>query len=160
MNLSLAAACSLTEWSMRTLWRRLGEGALPQFKEKGRVLIPLDAIAHHLAFSLTADEMQLLEQADQVHQGNGSSEAQNELALILLGHAKPKGAFYWLKSAAEQGHADAMNLLGLCYLQGEGVPRDEAKGTMWLAKSAALGHPISRRQIEVIRTRELSNLTL
>ena len=156
MNLSLAAASSLTDWSLRTLWRRIGEGVVPQLKEKGRVMIPFSSIADHVSIPIDAEEMRLLERADHGPSGSDSAEAQNELALIFLSHAKPKGAVYWLHCAAEQGHADAMNLLGTCYILGEGTPWDEAKGIMWLAKSAALGHLVSRRQMEAIRNRELA----
>lgn len=158
MQLSLEATCTLTDWSKRTVWRRIGDKTLAQIKIGGRVLIPLTAITPHLCIPLTDEELAILACADgceHSHSLYGDAESQNEMALIFLNHQKLKSAIYWLKRAADQGHADAMNLLGICYLRGEGVPRDDANGIMWLTKSASLGHLISREQMNFIHRMQL-----
>ena len=158
MQLSLEATCTLTEWSKRTVWRRIGDGTLVQVKIGGRVMIPLTAIAPYICITLTDEEQDVLARADGCGHGHGlhgDAESQNEIALIFLIHQKLKCAIYWLKRAADQGHADAMNLLGMCYLRGEGVPRDDANGIMWLKKSADLGHLIAREQVFFIQRMHL-----
>ncbi|MGZ5028874.1 MAG: hypothetical protein ACXV9T_16965, partial [Methylobacter sp.] len=64
---------------------------------------------------------------------------------------KQKSAVYWLELAAKQSLADAMHLLGRCYLEGNGLAKDENLGIMWIAKAASLGHPIALAQIQSIR---------
>ena len=48
--------------------------------------------------------------------------------------------FAEIRSAAEQGDADAQYKLGFCYLNGDGVPSDPAEGMRWWRKAAAQGH--------------------
>lgn len=45
---------------------------------------------------------------------------------------------------AEQGDDIAQNELGMCYLQGEGVPKDPEKAVKWFGMSAAQGNVISQ----------------
>lgn len=45
-----------------------------------------------------------------------------------------------LESAANDGNADAMNLLGVMYCNGEGVPENITTGLNWLQKSAEGGY--------------------
>jgi GAF domain/Sel1 repeat len=45
-----------------------------------------------------------------------------------------------LEEAARTGDAEASWILGLSYLKGIGVPKDEAKAAEWLKKAANLGH--------------------
>jgi len=42
-------------------------------------------------------------------------------------------------------------LLGRCYLEGNGLPKDDSLALMWIAKSASLGHSIALAQIQSIR---------
>ena len=58
-----------------------------------------------------------------------------------------EAALYWLRAAAEQGSAEAMQWLGTAHAAG-GTERDEQLAVMWIAKAAALGHPIAKRQLE------------
>ena len=44
-----------------------------------------------------------------------------------------------LSKAAEAGSGRAMNLLGLCYDRGQGVPKDMAKAVEWYTKAAEKG---------------------
>ena len=45
-----------------------------------------------------------------------------------------------LRERAEQGHADAQVSLGLMYLEGLGVPQDDARAAAWSKKAAEQGH--------------------
>jgi Sel1 repeat len=47
----------------------------------------------------------------------------------------------WHTKAAENGNAASQFSLGMFYLQGAGVPKDEAEGVKWLRKSADQGNP-------------------
>jgi hypothetical protein len=41
-----------------------------------------------------------------------------------------------IRKAAEQGNAVAQNNLGLLYLNGKGVPQDDAEAVKWFLKAA------------------------
>lgn len=49
-------------------------------------------------------------------------------------------AVAWFRPAAEQGHAAAQCVLGMCYHNGTGVPCDRQQALAWLEKSAAQGY--------------------
>ena len=112
----------------------------------GKLVIPFHLIEPHLCIPLEPEELLVLEKADA-----GDARAQNDLALIFMANAKPKGSVYWLELAARQNFPDAMNLLAHCYAIGEGVAQDDNIGMMWLAKAAALGHVISQGQMQGMR---------
>ena len=68
-----------------------------------------------------------------------------------------KQALYWYTKAAEQGDADAQNMLGLMYANGEGVPKDSVLAYLWWNLAAAQGLKSAKRnlgKIEKIMTRE------
>jgi TPR repeat protein len=46
----------------------------------------------------------------------------------------------WVQKAAEQGYAPAEDLLGIDYINGEGVPQDEDKATALAQKAANQGY--------------------
>ena len=48
-------------------------------------------------------------------------------------------AVRWLRLAADQGHADAQNNLGLMYADGRGVVEDDAEAVRWLRLAADQG---------------------
>jgi TPR repeat protein len=48
-------------------------------------------------------------------------------------------AVKWFTRAAEAGHANAQNNLGVCYAYGTGVARDFAAARTWLLRAAAAG---------------------
>lgn len=149
--ISLAAAITLTEWSERTFWRRFADGSVKKEVEgggNGKSMVHLDSIKPYIAMPLDADDFALLRLADR-----GDAAAQNDLALIFLANGKPRGAIAWLEMAARQEHADAMHWLARCYLEGNGVARDDNLGMMWLSKAAARGHLISESQLRVMRER-------
>ncbi|MDE7464219.1 MAG: DnaJ domain-containing protein [Clostridiales bacterium] len=73
----------------------------------------------------------------------GDAEAQNELAqMYYYGDEIDRDleqAAYWFKEAAKQKHADAMYHLGLCFINGEGVERNETTGMGFIRQAAKLG---------------------
>lgn len=149
LYLSLQTVMTLTEWSERTIRRRLADGTLQCAENSGaynKTLICFDSIRQDVCIPLAADDMELLRQADA-----GLAEAQTDVAILFLGAAKFKSALYWLEQAAKQNYPDALQWLGDCYLHGRGVEQDQNLAVMWLAKAASLGHVIAMRQIEAMR---------
>ncbi|MDP1665830.1 MAG: hypothetical protein Q8L79_11965 [Methylobacter sp.] len=148
-HLSLQAATTLTEWSERTLRRRLADGTLQCAADNEayyKTMICFDSIKHDICIPLNPNDIELIKSADA-----GDAKAQNDLALLFLEQNKPKSAVYWLELAAKQQVSDAMHLLGCCYLEGNGLPKDDNLAIMWIAKAASLGHPIALAQIQSIR---------
>ncbi len=58
-----------------------------------------------------------------------------------------EAALYWLHAAAEQGNAEAMQWLGTAHAAGGGE-QDNQLAVMWVAKAAALDHPIAKQQLD------------
>ena len=151
-SVSLQAVMTLTEWSERTLRRRIADGSVQCTGESGannKSLIRLDAIVSELCIRLTAEDIEVLARADA-----GEAAAQTDLAVLFLSHGKTKSAVYWLEQAAKQSFPDAMQWLGWCYLLGDGVAEDEHLALMYFAKAAALGHGLAKLQIEAMRPGE------
>ncbi|WP_371324382.1 hypothetical protein VX159_02335 [Dechloromonas sp. ZY10] len=143
--LSLDAALALTGLSKRTLWRRIAEGGLRKQEAEGSkqaTALVLDDVLLLAGLMLDAENYALLQLADA-----GDATAQTEIGQSLLQRQRYAAAVYWLTRAAEQGAADAMQCLGHCHATGQGLPRDGHLALMWIAKAAAAGHPIARRQI-------------
>jgi len=70
----------------------------------------------------------------------------------LWGHgaseANPAEAAQWLRKAAEQGDADAQNLLGEMHALGEGVEEmDYVEAVKWFRLSAHRGNPMAQLQL-------------
>jgi hypothetical protein len=148
-HVSLQAATTLTEWSERTIRRRLADGSLKCAADNGahyKTMICFDSIKHDICIELDPDDIELLKAADA-----GDAKAQNDLALLFLENDKMKSAAYWLELAAKQNFTDAMHLLGCCYLDGNGLPKDDNLAIMWIAKAASLGHSIAQAQIQSMR---------
>jgi uncharacterized protein len=148
-NICLQTAATLTGLSLSTLRRRIADGALKcadNNTANNKTLICFDSIKNDICIPLEPDDIELIKDADA-----GEPQAQNDLALLFLEHNKPQHAIYWLELAARQDFADAMHLLGSCYLKGDGLPKDNNLALMWIAKAASLGHPIAVAQIQSIR---------
>jgi uncharacterized protein len=66
----------------------------------------------------------------------GHADAQYHLARLLFegstGQADPKLGARWLSHAAEKGHVLAQALLGRMMVLGDNMPRQTARGLMWL----------------------------
>jgi uncharacterized protein len=143
---SLQAATTLTGWSVRTIRRRIADGSLQcaaSNEAQYKTMICFDSIKHSICIPLDPDDLDLIKSADA-----GDAKAQNDLGLLFLENNKLKSAVYWLELAAKQNVADAMQLLGCCYLEGNGLPKDHNLGIMWIAKAASLGHSIALAQIK------------
>ncbi|MFI3120834.1 MAG: hypothetical protein QX203_12740 [Methylococcaceae bacterium] len=148
-HVSLQAAATLTEWSERTIRRRIADGRLrcaADNKAHYKTMICFDSIEHDVCMALDAEDIELVARADA-----GDAKAQNDLALLFLDSNKPKSAIYWLELAAKQQLTDAMHMLGRCYLEGRGLAKNDSLALMWIAKAASLGHPIALAQIRSIR---------
>jgi hypothetical protein len=148
-NISLQTAATLAEWSLSTLRRRIADGTLKctdNDKANNKAMICLDSIKNDICIPLEPDDIELIKAADE-----GDANAQNDLAILFLENDKPQNAIYWLELAAKQDFADAMHLLGTCYLKGNGLAKDNNLAIMWIAKAASLGHPIAIAQIQSIR---------
>ena len=86
----------------------------------------------------------------------------NEIAQMRLGRFYLEGndeinkdeekGVEWLKKSAEQGNAEAQELLGNCYMQGTGVDKDEKTAAYWHEKAAEQGRTFS--QSELVRCYE------
>lgn len=148
-HISLQMASTLTEWSLRTIRRRIADGSLKYAADNEayyKTMISFDSIKNDICIAIDQNDIELIKNADA-----GDVTAQNDLALLLLERDKPKNAIYWLELAAKQNFSDAMHLLGRCYLEGNGLPKNYNLAIMWIAKAASLGHPIAIDQIQSIR---------
>lgn len=83
----------------------------------------------------------------------GSAEAQNDLALVLMSLGQPSAALYWFEQAAAQDYQDALFWMANAYIGGVGVPVDQDRGLMYLARAAMTGHTIAKAQTEAIRAK-------
>ena len=147
-TISLQAAITLTEWSERTIRRRVADGSLQCVSDSqasNKTMIYFESIKPDLCIPMSVDDIELLKSADA-----GEAEAQTDLALMFLTYRKDKSAIYWLELAAKQNFPDAMQWLGDCYLRGVGFAKDDNLAVMWIAKAASLGHQIAKAQIEVL----------
>lgn len=148
-NISLQTAATLTGLSLSTLRRRIADGTLKcadNNTANNKTMICLDSIKNDIGIPLEPDDIELIKAADA-----GEPQAQNDLAILFLENNKPKNAIYWLELAAKQDFADAIQLLGTCYLKGNGLAKDHNLALMWIAKAASLGHSIAIAQIKSIR---------
>ena len=147
-TLSLDAAVALTGISRSTLWRRAADGALAKGEKdaRGRATVALGAALALMREStrvrLSDEDVAVLLQADA-----GDAPAQADMGALLYVAGAREPALYWLRAAAEQGSAEAMQWLGAAHAAAHGE-QDDKLAVMWLAKAAALGHPIARRQVE------------
>ena len=94
--------------------------------------------------------------SDLPHRSPISSISHIEIPIIpcpsgpeLWGHgaseANPAEAMQWLRKAAEQGNADAQNLLGEMYASGDGVAGlDHVEAVKWYRLSAHRGNPMAQ----------------
>ena len=146
--ISIGSAITLTEWSDKTLRRRIADKSIQGKVESGgsgRMMVDFSDIRADVCIPLDVEDIRLILEAD-----SGKAEAQNDLAFLFLENQKWKSAIYWLEMAAKQEYPDAMHWLARCYIDGSGVLKNGHIGLMWLAKSAAAGHAISQLQIQAM----------
>lgn len=141
--ISVKTYANLCDLSERTVRRYMAMNTIDFIAESSnRTLIAIDELAENCSIPLTADENSLILQAD-----SGNAESQNDLAILLLEHTKPNLAIYWFNLAAKQQHADAMQFLGYCYANGEGIEKDNNLALMWIARAASLKWVLAEQQI-------------
>lgn len=150
MYVSLAAAITLTNISERTLWRIVSKEHWPQQKNQGRVMIPLSRLRPYCCIDINEEELRILAKADTRIGTPQDAAAQCELALIFLHQGQWDSGIYWLKRAVAADHADALNLLGMFYLNGEGIEKNPSEGLRFIRRSAELGHQLSKQQLMVL----------
>lgn len=147
-TISLDTAEVITGISRRTLWRRVGDGALASGEKdaRGRTTLALDGVLslvqENTGIAFTAEDVDVLLQADA-----GDAEAQADIGAMLYVGGAREPSLYWLHAAAEQGSAEAMQWLGTAYASA-GSEQDNNLAVMWIAKAAALGHPIAKKQLD------------
>jgi TPR repeat protein len=59
-------------------------------------------------------------------------------------------ALKWYRIAADKGHLESQNDVGMFYIMGMGVPKDVAEGTRWLRKAADQGHDVAQRNMGIM----------
>jgi S1-C subfamily serine protease len=59
----------------------------------------------------------------------------------------------WFLKAAEQGEAQAQYLLGWCYTNGEGVPKDDLEGYKWAVLAGAHGFDGAKQVVATLENR-------
>ncbi|CAA9892017.1 Sel1 repeat-containing protein [Candidatus Methylobacter favarea] len=147
-QITIQTAASLTQCSTRTIRRRLAAGLLKNKggdEDSGKQTVCFESIQADIPFALNPDDIELIKSAD-----SGDPDAQNDLGLLFLENEQSKTAVHWLELAAGQNVSDAMQLLGDCYLQGKGRPKDNNLAIMWIAKAASMGHSIAIAQMASI----------
>ena len=85
-----------------------------------------------------------------IHADEGDPAAKNALGLSFYAAGQYPMAAGWFEAAARQGHVDAMDWLGNCYLKGQGVTRDKAPSLKWLSEAAAHGHSIAQHRVDAL----------
>lgn len=59
----------------------------------------------------------------------------------------------WYRRAADQGDPDSQSNLGVLYLQGQGVARNEAEAMRWFQRAAASGYPLALHNLAMMYLR-------
>ena len=70
-----------------------------------------------------------------------------ELKVVEHGYSE---ALEWFTRAAEQGHADAQNNLGLMYKEGLAIPQNDYEAFEWFTKAAEQGHADAQNNLGLI----------
>ncbi|NQU53236.1 MAG: sel1 repeat family protein [Bacteroidetes bacterium] len=58
-----------------------------------------------------------------------------------------KQAYFWLKTSAEQGNAEAQYRLAVLFQRGKGVTKDKDQALYWYKKSAENGSSDGQREL-------------
>ena len=135
--ISLDAAVAITGISRSTLWRRVTAGRIGKGGKdaRSRALLVLADVLPLTEVPLGASDLPVLLQADA-----GAAEAQADMGALFYVAGAEKAALYWLNEAAAQGHADAMQWLGIAHYAGGVYTRRSRKTT-----SPSCGSPGQRR---------------
>ncbi|MBI4962382.1 MAG: sel1 repeat family protein [Desulfomonile tiedjei] len=87
--------------------------------------------------------------------GNGNIQAQETLASWAIREFMQHGQnvedkqqkIEWIKSSAERGNSEAMNMLGMIYSSGNGVPMTTIEAEKWYCRAINQGHPTAARNL-------------
>lgn len=146
--ISVEAAIAITERSRSTWWRRIAKGEITRVADdaRGRAMLLWSEVVPQICVPMEPVDLTFVLRADA-----GDAAAQNDIGQFFSIAGKHKIALYWLQQAAQQDHPDAMQWLGRCYISGDGVPKNDNLGIMWIAKAAAHDHVIAQTQIKGLR---------
>ncbi len=146
--ISVEAAIAITERSRSTWWRRIAKGEITRVADdaRGRAMLLWSEVAPQICVPMEPVDLAVVLRADA-----GDAAAQNDIGQFFSIAGKHKIALYWLQQAAQQEDPDAMQWLGRCYISGDGVPKNDNLGIMWIAKAAAHDHVIAQTQIKGLR---------
>ncbi len=164
-TISLDAAVAITGMSHSTLRRRVSDGTLEKFGQdaRRRILLALDEVLQWVPVPLGEEDIAILLRADA-----GEPTAQADMGALFYVAGEQEAALYWLQEAAAQNDTEAMYWLALAHAQAGRKEADKRQATsdkrqatsdkrqatsdnfaiMWLAKAAALGHPVAQAQLE------------
>src|SRR6266545_1227698 len=104
------------------------------------LLLVLLAVAVRLPAQQSEADSKLFEEI-KAKAETGDAQSQYELGAAFFfgnfGVAKDEvEALKWWRKAADQNHATAQHILGLCYAKGEGVAKDDVEAVKWFRKAA------------------------
>lgn len=153
-TISLDAAVAITGISHSTLRRRVMDGSIAKHGQdsRRRILLALDEVLAQVEVPLGDEDIAMLLRADA-----GDAQAQADMGALFYVAGARKAALYWLNEAAAQDDAEAMHWLAMAHAQEGHRYADKRHATsdnfaiMWLAKAAALGHPVAQAQMERLR---------
>lgn len=137
ISISLDTAARLLGQTKRHIRRRIAEGSLVKVNSSdvhGRTHIPFDAIRMDIGYPLTDEDISAIVQAD-----TGDPVAQQEVALFFLEFGDTERALIWLQMSALSGCADAMLMLGECYIEGLAMPGNGMPAIQWIERAAETG---------------------
>jgi TPR repeat protein len=143
----------LTGKSVRTVQRWISDGEIPSIpsgsEQTGtnvtKAMLDITSLASHIPIPLTDDTITAILRAE-----SGEVEGMNSVGLYFYEAGQYKIAVVWFDAAAKKGHADAMEWLSICYINGTGVEKNHALGVQWLGKAAALGHLIAKVKLQAL----------
>jgi len=146
-TISMETAIAITERSRSTWWRRISQREVARVADdaSGRAMLSWIDVVPLICIPMDDNDRSYVLRADV-----GDAEAQNDIAQLFSIAGKHKTALYWLQQAANQEYPDAMQWLGIYYLHGNGVMKNENLGVMWIAKAAAHGHVIAQEQMKAL----------
>ena len=91
-------------------------------------------------------------QPEPVHEEVETANEEYAKGLNFYEQGKYKEAVYWYRKAAEHGHVQAQNTLGLRYEKGEGVNQDYKTAAYWYQEAAKNGHTQAQNSLGFMYT--------
>lgn len=145
---TLTTAAALCDLNPRTIRRKMNDGTVARRSEEGRgkTMVSLDDVLRLAHLRMGDEDRSLVEMADA-----GDAQSIGDLGLLFMQLCRFSVARHWLELAAEHGNVDAMHCMSHYYLTVE--HRNDNLALMWLARAAAAGHVIARKQLAALRYR-------